>query len=190
MVAKTDTTNAALATEQTTRANADGALTTLINTAQATANGAYTSVQTQSQALANLDGKLSASWTAKVQITQNGTVYLAGMGIGIQNTDQGIIQTSIAMQADRFVIINPANSYTIVPFQVIGGVVLINHAYMGDMQSIALNAQGVPYWVMSRNGNFQLNGNGNGMRRELRANYDRFYNTANGVLVIEIGELS
>lgn len=190
MVAKTDTTNAALVTEQTTRANADGALTTLVNTAQATANGASSSVQTTSTALSNLDGKLSAQWTAKVQISSNGTVYMAGMGVGIQTTQQGIVQTSIAMQADRFVIINPGNSYAIAPFQVMSGIVLINAAYIGDMQSIAMNAQGVPYWVLSRNGNFQLNGNGNGMRRELRANYDRYYNTNNGVLVIEIGELT
>lgn len=181
---------AAVATETTARANADGALSTRIDTAQATANGASSSVSTTSSALAALDGKLSASWTAKVQVTSGGMVYMAGMGVGVQTTDQGILQTQIAMQADRFVVVNPGNSSSITPFQIIGGATLINAAYIGDMQSIALNAQGVPYWVLSRNGTFQLNGNGTGMRREMRANYDRYYNTANGVLVIEIGELT
>lgn len=119
---------AAVNAEITSRSNADGALSTRIDTAQATANGATASVSTTSTALSTLDGKLSAQWTAKVQTSSNGSIYMAGMGVGIQATDQGIIQTAIIMQADRFIVMNPANSSGGYPFQIIGGVCYINAA--------------------------------------------------------------
>lgn len=132
LVAKTDTANAALVIEQTTRANADGALSTLVTTAQATADGANTSVQTTSSALAGLNGSLSSQWTAKVQTMSNGMTYLAGMGIGIQNTSQGIVQSQIAMQADRVVMVNPLTNASVYPFQLINGIVYLNTAVINN----------------------------------------------------------
>lgn len=122
------TLNAAISTETTARINTDNALSTRITTAQAGSDAANAAVSTTSTALSTLDGKLSASWTAKVQITAGGMTYMAGMGIGIQNTAQGLTQTQIAFQADRVVMINPANNNQVYPFQLIGGVVYLNSA--------------------------------------------------------------
>ena len=99
-----------------------------ISTLQSSMGTNTASISTTSTALSTLDGKLSASWTAKVQVSSDGTQYFAGMGIGIQNTSQGITQSQIAFQADRIVMINPANSNAIAPFQVVGGIVRLNVA--------------------------------------------------------------
>jgi predicted phage tail protein len=99
-----------------------------ISTLQSSVGTNTASISTTSTALSTLDGKLSASWTAKVQVSSDGTQYFAGMGIGIQNTSQGITQSQIAFQADRIVMINPGNSNAIAPFQVVGGIVRLNVA--------------------------------------------------------------
>lgn len=117
-----------LTTTVTSQGNSITALSTQVNTLQTDLNNTSASVSTTSTALATLDGKLSASWTAKVQLSSDGTRYFAGMGIGIQQTDQGITQSQIAFQADRIVMINPSNSNAIAPFQVIGGIVYLNSA--------------------------------------------------------------
>jgi predicted phage tail protein len=132
LIAKTDTTNAAILSETTTRANGDSALSTLLNTVSATANGANVSAQQNTSALATTNGKLSAFWNMKLQMTAGGKLYSAGMGIGIENTAQGITQSQIAMQADRFVVINPAVGNDFYPFQIIGGVVYINTAMIAS----------------------------------------------------------
>lgn len=132
LVSKTDVTNGALQTEAQTRADRDGALTTLVTTAQSTANGAASSAQTSLQTIADTNGRLSAMWSMKVQLDVNGKFYAAGMGIGIENTGQGITQSQIAMQADRFVVLNPNVGTNYYPFQVIGGVVYINTAMIAS----------------------------------------------------------
>jgi predicted phage tail protein len=123
---------AAIQSEASVRANSDGALSSRVDTAQATANNATTAVQVASSSLASMDGKLSSQWTVKVQTLQNGQTYVAGMGIGIQNTAQGISQSQILLQADRVVMVNPANGYGVAPFQLISGIVFLNTAVIQD----------------------------------------------------------
>ena len=112
----------------TSQGNSITALTTQTNTIQTSLNNTTASVNTTSSALATLDGKLSSQWTTKVQIASNGSTYIAGMGVGIQTTDQGITQSLIQFQADRVVMFNPANNYGVYPFQLIGGVVYLSSA--------------------------------------------------------------
>ncbi len=158
---------AALQSEATARANADGALSSRIDTVQATANGAAASVQTVSQAQATTDGKLQAMYSVKLGVTSNGQYYAAGMGLGIENTPQGM-QSQVLFQADRFAVINVANGQISTPFVIQGGQVFINSAVIGDasitMAKIADSLQSTNYvaneqgWRLDKTGAFEING--------------------------------
>ena len=117
-----------LTTTVTSQGNSITALSTQVNTLQTDLNNTSASVSTTSTALATLDGKLSASWTQKVQVTSYGMAYTAGMGIGIQTTDQGITQSSIVFQADRIMMYNPSNDTGRYPFQIVNGIVYLDSA--------------------------------------------------------------
>lgn len=60
----------------------------------------------------------------------------------------------------------------------------VNHAQSSNF------VHKVSGWSLNADGTMYLNGIGGGLRREMSATYDRYYNTNNGVLVIEIGELT
>ena len=122
---------AALQSEATARANADGALSTRIDTAQAKADSASASVQTVSQAQATTDGKLAAMWSVKLGLTAGGKYYAAGMGIGIENTPNGM-QSQVLFQADRFAVINVANGQITTPFVIQNGSTYISTAFIAD----------------------------------------------------------
>lgn len=158
---------AALQSEATARADADGALSSRIDTAQAKADSASASVQTVSQAQATTDGKLAAMWSVKLGLTADGKYYGAGMGIGVENTPQGM-QSQVLFQADRFAVINVANGQITTPFVIHGGQVYINSAVIGDasitMAKIADSLQSTNYvanqqgWRLDKTGAFEING--------------------------------
>ncbi|MNO98033.1 hypothetical protein D3C76_897640 [compost metagenome] len=126
------TANAAVASEQTARTAADTALGQRIDTVQTTANGASAAVQVTSQALADTNGKLSAMWSAKVDVTSGGRRYLAGIGAGAENTPAGM-QTQVYVMADRFAVLNTANGNVAVPFAVQNGQVFMEDAFIRNL---------------------------------------------------------
>lgn len=140
---------AAIQSEATTRANADSALSTRIDTAQATANGATASAQTALEATATTDGKLNAMYTVKVQLnTGNGTYQFAGFGVGIDNTG-GVAQSQFLVTADRFAIL-PAGTSSAAqaasPFIVQGGQVFMRDAFI---QNASIGSAKFQDWLES-----------------------------------------
>lgn len=190
---------AALQSEATARANADGALSSRIDTVQATANGAAASVQTVSQAQAATDGKLQAMYSVKLGVTSNGQYYAAGMGLGIENTPQGM-QSQVLFQADRFAVINVANGQIATPFVIQGGQVFINSAVIGegtiDMAKIATALQSTDYvagqqgWRLDKSGTFEINGSVAGQGRMQLTNRALKFWDGNSVLRIQAGDLT
>ncbi|WQN26146.1 DUF1983 domain-containing protein [Stutzerimonas stutzeri] len=187
---------AALQSEATARANADGALSSRIDTAQAKADSASASVQTVSQAQATTDGKLQAMYSVKLGVTAAGKYYGAGMGIGIENTPEGM-QSQVLFQADRFAVINVANGQITTPFVIQGGQVFINSAVIGDgtidMAKIATALQSTNYvagqqgWRLDKSGTFEINGAvAGGARLELRPGLIRMW-YPNGALLMRMG---
>ncbi len=196
VVAQVGQNAAAITAEQTARATADSALASRVDTLSAKADSASASVQTTSTALATMDGKLQAMYSVKLGVTSNGQYYAAGMGLGIENTPQGM-QSQVLFQADRFAVINVANGQITTPFVIQGGQVFINSAVIGDgtidMAKIATALQSTNYvagqqgWRLGKDGTFEINGAvAGGARLELRPGLIRMW-YPNGALLMRMG---
>ncbi|MDV7209885.1 phage tail protein [Azotobacter beijerinckii] len=191
--------SAAVQSETEARADAVSALSVRVDTVQAVAGSNSAAIQQTSEALAALDGELSAMWSVKLGITQDGQYYAAGMGIGIENTPEGM-QSQILFQADRFAVINVENGQISSPFVIQGGQVFINSAVIGDgtigMAKIATALQSTNYvagqtgWRLDKDGTFEINGSLAGQGRTLINNSGVYVYDSNNTLRVELGALS
>lgn len=79
-------------------------------------------------------GKLKDMWSVKVGQTVDGKLYTAGIGVGVENTPEGM-QSQVLILADRFAVLNTADgqgSEVSVPFAIEGGQVFMNSAFIKD----------------------------------------------------------
>ncbi|MGP1086326.1 host specificity protein J [Serratia sp. CY58181] len=79
-------------------------------------------------------GKLKDMWSVKVGKTVDGKLYTAGIGVGVENTPEGM-QSQVLILADRFAVLNTADgqgSAVSVPFAIEGGQVFMNSAFIKD----------------------------------------------------------
>nr|WP_232109015.1 DUF1983 domain-containing protein [Pseudomonas asiatica] len=122
---------AAIQNEITARTNADSALSQQIQTTQSTLGDTTASVQRVSTTLNQLNGVANASEVVKVQITANGIRHVAGFGLSIDNS-KGAVQSTFAILANRFAILNPSGDAVSSPFAVVGNQTFISDAYIRD----------------------------------------------------------
>lgn len=87
----------------------------------------------------SLADKLSAQWSAKVQVTKDGKHYLAGIGAGVEETPEGM-QSQVLVLADRFAVINENDGSIVSPFVVDGGQVFMNEAVIGKLAAKHIQA--------------------------------------------------
>lgn len=131
-----ETVFAGSVTIQTVIAEGDRALAQRVDTVEASIGdidlgGIQASVQQVSQAVVDLNGKIIATYTVRAQITSAGQIYMAGMGLGVEQQPDGSYQSQILMQADRFAVINVANGNITAPFVIQGGQTFISQALIG-----------------------------------------------------------
>ncbi|WP_443613711.1 DUF1983 domain-containing protein [Achromobacter ruhlandii] len=126
-----DETRAAITAEETKRADADGALSSRVDTVLAAANGAAAGVEETRNALVDVDGKLKATWSIKAQVAKDGKIYAAGMSAGAYSQPDGSMQTAVYFLADRLALLNQANGATTTPFVIENGQTFINDAVIG-----------------------------------------------------------
>ncbi|WMJ71321.1 phage tail protein [Stenotrophomonas sp. 24(2023)] len=185
-------------------AEKDAALARRVDTVEAQIDGVpgkiegvSAAVQQVSQAVVNLDGKVSATYTVKAQITSAGQIYMAGMGLGVEQQPDGSYQSQILMQADRFALFNKNSGQVSAPFVVQGGQTFINQAFIangtiqnamiGDViQSNAVGIDGQPRWKLDKNGTLTMNGAGNGGRLTINDNVINVYDS-NGQVRVRMG---
>ncbi|PPU41814.1 phage tail protein [Xanthomonas arboricola] len=202
-----DTTQATLAentaavqVEATARATADSAIAQQVTTVQTTANGAQSSASQALSSTASINGKLTSFYTLRAQVTADGKIYAAGMGLGVEQQADGSYQSQILLQADRVAVINVANGSLTSPFVIQGGQTFINQALIGNawitnamigdtIQSTAVGANGRPRWKLDKNGTLEMNGANNGGFLTLNENALRVWNAAGTVALFEAGEL-
>ncbi|EMI48842.1 hypothetical protein C405_14393 [Stenotrophomonas maltophilia AU12-09] len=118
-------------TTLTVIASGDYALGRRVDTTEAAVGETQAMVQQVSEAVVDVNGKISASYSLKLQIAANGQYYAAGMGIGIENQPDGSYQSQVLFTADRFAFVNLVNGQLTSPFVIQGGQTFINQALIG-----------------------------------------------------------
>ena len=123
--------SAAIQNEATARTNADSALSQQIQNTQSSLGSTNVSLQQLSTAHASLDGKVNGTYTVKLQAVAGGQYVAAGFGLGLANQG-GMFQTTFAVYADRFAVLNAVGDGFVSPFAIQGGQVFMNDAFIRD----------------------------------------------------------
>lgn len=195
--ASTETTrvNAAIQSEATARANADGALGQRIDTVQVKVGENSAAISQTTTAVADINGKMTTSWTLKMEHQQDGKYVAAGIGLGIENGPAGL-QSQFLVRADRFAVVSGNGGTEAAPFVVQGGQVFIKQALIGDGwitnamigNEIKSNnyVAGTTGWIINKNGAIEINGSGSDGRMVITNNVIRITD-ANNIVRIKIG---
>ncbi|EOX8723395.1 host specificity protein J, partial [Escherichia coli] len=75
------------------------------------------------------NNNLNSMWAVKLQQMQDGRLYIAGIGAGIENTSDGM-QSQVLLAADRIAMINPANGNTKPMFVGQGDQIFMNEVFL------------------------------------------------------------
>lgn len=164
--------SALIQAETVARATADTAFASQITDVQAKVADNAAAVQTVAQSYADLNGRVSASYQIKTQITANGRTYIAGIGVGVDNSS-GVVESQVLLAASRVAIIDPNGAAITTPFVVQGGQVFISQALIGTgwitnlmigdvIQSNVTGANGQPRWKLDKNASLTQTGPNNG----------------------------
>ncbi|EFM3831567.1 phage tail protein [Escherichia coli] len=103
---------------------------------------------------------LNSMWAVKLQQMQDGRLYIAGIGAGIENTPDGM-QSQVLLAADRIAMVNPANGNTTPLFVAQGDQLFLNEVFMsratidfaeitGVLRSSGFEVRGQGGWDLSR----------------------------------------
>jgi predicted phage tail protein len=188
---------AAVQTETQARIDVDSAQAQQITTVQAQANANAAAVQTVATSYADLNGRVSASYQIKTQITANGRTYIAGIGVGVDNSSD-TVESQVLVSASRFAVLDPNGSAVTSPFVIQGGQVFISQALIGTgwiqnamigdvIQSTALGANGQPRWKLDKNGTMTFNGANSGSGYRVLNDAATLTYDGNGVLRVREG---
>lgn len=191
------TLTAAVQNETQARVDAESAMARQITTVQVKAEEAAAAVQTVAESYADLNGRVAASYQIKTQITSDGRTYVAGIGIGVDNSS-GVVESQVLVSASRFAVIDPNNGGVLgVPFVVQGGQVFLRQALIGagwitnamigsyiQSDNYIAGRQG---WRLDKSGWFEINAaDGSGNRLVMDGSSVRVYD-GNGVLRVRMG---
>ncbi|KVH78373.1 host specificity protein [Burkholderia ubonensis] len=191
------TLTAAVQNETQARVDAESAMAQQITTVQAKAEEAAAAVQTVAQSYADLNGRVAASYQIKTQVTADGRTYVAGIGVGVDNSS-GVVESQVLVSASRFAVIDPNNGGVLgVPFVVQGGQVFLRQALIGagwitnamigsyiQSDNYVAGRQG---WRLDKSGWFEINAaDGSGNRLVMDGSSVRVYD-GNGVLRVRMG---
>ena len=96
-------------------------------------------VQEISRVQKDTNNELSVMKLLKVQLTDRGVPYVAGIGTGIQSVD-GEVLSQILLAANRIAFINPENGNTTPALVVQGGQIYLNEALVKFLSATVINA--------------------------------------------------
>ncbi|EKE5124067.1 host specificity protein J, partial [Escherichia coli] len=86
---------------------------------------------------------LNSMWAVKLQQMQDGRLYIAGIGAGIENTPAGM-QSQVLLAADRIAMINPANGNTKPMFVGQGDQIFMNEVFLKYLTAPTITSGGNP----------------------------------------------
>ncbi|ENT7860132.1 phage tail protein [Salmonella enterica] len=111
----------------------------IAQTVNKTLENQSTTIQQIQRVQRDTDNALNAMWAVKLQRMQDGRLYIAGIGSGIENTPEGI-QSQILMMADRIAMINPANGNTIPLMVAQGDQIFMNEVLVKYLSATTITA--------------------------------------------------
>ncbi|NJQ96263.1 DUF1983 domain-containing protein [Escherichia coli] len=89
------------------------------------------------------NNNLNSMWAVKLQQMQDGRLYIAGIGAGIENTPDGM-QSQVLLAADRIAMINPANGNTKPMFVGQGDQIFMNEVFLKRLTAPTITSGGSP----------------------------------------------
>ncbi|HHO9603999.1 TPA: phage tail tip protein, partial [Escherichia albertii] len=89
------------------------------------------------------NNNLNSMWAVKLQQMQDGRLYIAGIGAGIENTPDGM-QSQVLLAADRIAMINPANGNTKPMFVGQGDQIFMNDVFLKRLTAPTITSGGSP----------------------------------------------
>ncbi|RRV49040.1 phage tail protein [Pseudomonas sp. p106] len=134
---KIDDNEAAIITEAQTRASADQAISSSVTQLSSRVGNTEALVQDTSEALVDLEGNVSATRNIKVGVDVNGRYYGAGMGIGVENTPDGM-QSMVIFLANLFSVMHQPGGTPKSVFAIQNGQVFMNSAIINQADIINL----------------------------------------------------
>ncbi|HCO2252070.1 TPA: host specificity protein J, partial [Escherichia coli] len=87
------------------------------------------------------NNNLNSMWAVKLQQMQDGRLYIAGIGAGIENTPDGM-QSQVLLAADRIAMINPANGNTKPMFVGQGDQIFMNEVFLKYLTAPTITSGG------------------------------------------------
>ncbi|CEL30193.1 phage tail protein [Pseudomonas fluorescens] len=159
-----------------------------------------TAIQQNTSIINDVNGKVTASWSVKMQYNSGTGQYIAaGVGLGIENGPAGL-QSQFLVSADRFAIVNTiAGGAISVPFAVQGGQVFlgstfimdgsITNAKIGNYISSTNYIAGQQGWILNKDGTLEINGIVPGQGRLVINSLNVSVYDANNVLRVRLGYL-
>ncbi|HGD9142385.1 TPA: host specificity protein J, partial [Escherichia coli] len=114
------------------------------------------------------NNNLNSMWAVKLQQMQDGRLYIAGIGAGIENTPDGM-QSQVLLAADRIAMINPANGNTKPMFVGQGDQIFMNDVFLKYLTAPTITSGGNPPvfsltpdgWLTAKNADISGNVNAN-----------------------------
>ncbi|MFI8394211.1 phage tail protein [Pseudomonas sp. NPDC078863] len=165
-----------------------------------TVGNQQTAIQQNTSIINDVNGKVTASWSVKMQYNSGTGQYIAaGVGLGIENGPAGL-QSQFLVSADRFAIVNTiAGGAIAVPFAVQGGQVFMNSAFIQDgtitnakIGSYISSTNYIPGqqgWILNKDGTLEINGIVPGQGRLVINSLNVSVYDANNVLRVRLGYL-
>ena len=89
------------------------------------------------------NNNLNSMWAVKLQQMQDGRLYIAGIGAGVENTPDGM-QSQVLLAADRIAMINPANGNTKPMFVGQGDQIFMNEVFLKYLTAPTITCGGNP----------------------------------------------
>ncbi|AIR01941.2 hypothetical protein LG71_19475 [Pluralibacter gergoviae] len=166
-----------------------------VNTLNSKYGDMSATVQQTASTVADINGKLGAQWGVKVATGNGGTPVVAGLQLGINGSGQ----SQFLVSADMFGVYTPgAAGNQVMAFAVEGANAYLRSAMIKDASidfaKIANNITSTNYvwqrsgWALNKNGDFSINGAGDGGRITLDSGGLAVYD-GNGNLRVKVGQL-
>ncbi|RZA30822.1 MAG: DUF1983 domain-containing protein [Proteobacteria bacterium] len=155
-------------------------------------------IQQTASAVAQTNGKLSAIWSVKMELTANGTPYAAGFGLGLEGGASGTT-SSFVVRADTFAVMNTNTQSPETFFAITGGQAFIRsgfiqdgtitNAKIGSYISSTNYVAGQQGWILNKDGTLEINGIVPGQGRLVINAQNVSVYDANNVLRVRLGYL-